>query len=149
MSGTRPDTISCPQLQQGMQQAFKKMRALTAAEATHVENCKECFKAWLDESVTQALDTKPEVEIPDGFAARVAEKLPAKRSVTRRAGKAARQWGLLTAVLLVCVGMLAIAFINPIGVHSRMGMVFMALVVSEIAGIALWLGTGRAGNSRG
>ena len=143
MSGTRPDTISCPRLQQDMQRAFRQMRALTAAEATHVENCNDCFKAWLDESVTQALDTKPEVHVPDGFAARVARRLPAKRSVDGRKGAAARQWGLLTAVLLVCVGMLAIAFINPIGVHTRMGMVFTALVVSEIAGIALWLGPRR------
>ncbi len=70
-----------------------------------MENCDDCFTAWLDDSVTQALDTKPEVDIPDGFAARVAAQLPAQRSAARRsdgvARGGARQLGLLTAILLV------------------------------------------------
>ncbi|MGB0122044.1 MAG: hypothetical protein WA419_10295 [Silvibacterium sp.] len=142
MPGTHPDTIGCTELQQAV-----RIRALTAAEAAHVEGCDACLTAWLDATVTQALDMKPEVDIPAGFAARVAAQLPAQRSAARRsdgfARGGARHWGLLTAILLVAVGLLAAAFADPGGLNSRMGMVFMILAVSEIAGIALWLGPRR------
>jgi hypothetical protein len=135
------DAAVCVELQPALRQG----RALTAAESAHIEQCENCLDAWLDATVTQTLDTKPEVRIPDDFSARVAENLPEKRSAARGARGPARHWGLLTAIVLVAVGMVAAAVADPRGVNTRLGMIVMALVVAEIAGIALWLGVGRTG----
>jgi len=118
-----------------LQTALKQGRALTVAEAAHLDGCGECLEVWLDATVTQALDAKPVVEVPAEFAARVAAGLPAKPMVARRGG----HWGLTTAVLLVAVGMIALAVADPAAMKGEMGAVFVALVVTEIAGIALWL----------
>lgn len=131
------DEISCDAVRQGLARA----RTLTAAELAHVEVCESCLDAWLDATVTQSLDAKPEVWIPADFAARVVERLPDKRSAVRRTP----HWGLITAVLLVAAGLIATAVADPSGVNTRMGMILMTLVVTEIAGIALWLGVSRPG----
>lgn len=127
-------------------QALRQTRALTAAETAHVEGCDGCLEAWLEATVTEALDAKPEVRIPADFAARIAAQVPAQReaSVAPRV-RAPRNWGLLTAILLIAVGLVATAMADPGALNTRMGAVFMLLVASEIAGIALWLGTGSPG----
>lgn len=145
MPGSCGDAITCVELGRKLEQR----RALTAAESAHVESCDTCLEAWLDATVVQALDAKPEVRVPADFAARVTSQLPAKRSAVRGARRLERQWGLTTAILLVAVGLVAAALADPSGFNSRMGLVFLALVVSEIAGIGLWLGAGsfRGGRS--
>ena len=130
--GPMNGSIPCDELRA----ALRRGGALTAAEAAHVEGCGECLEAWLDQTVTEALDAKPVVEVPAGFAARVAAGLPQKRMAARRDG----HWGLTTASLLVAVGLFAAAFADPAMMKTEMGVVFAALVVTEIAGIALWLG---------
>jgi hypothetical protein len=125
--------------------AMKQGRALTAAEQTHVERCKECLDAWLDATVTKVLDAKPEVQVPAGFAARVAAIAQEKPRARPNERGRNRHWGLLMASVLVAVGLMAMAFADPHSANTRMGLIFMALVVTEIAGIALWLGTRRPG----
>lgn len=131
MRNTGADTVSCSELKTTLEQG----RALTAEETAHAVRCDECREAWLDVTIVQALEAKPEVEIPADFAARVAQRLPAKRIAGHRL-----HWGLTIAILLVAVGMVAMAFADPVAVNTWTGKAFMALVVSEIAGIALWLG---------
>lgn len=111
--------------------------ALSAREWAHVEGCDACLDAWLSHS----LKAKPEVRIPGDFAARIAAALPERRSAAPVSPKRERHWGLITAVVLVSLGMLATAVSDPSGLNTRMGMVFLAIVVSEIAGIGLWLGS--------
>jgi hypothetical protein len=118
------------------QRALRAARALTAAEAAHMENCDAC----LELAVTEALDAKPQVHIPADFAARVAAQVPAKRNAPVAPRVRTHHWGLLTAILLIAVGLIATAFADPSGLNTRMGAVFVLLVASEIAGIALWLG---------
>jgi hypothetical protein len=138
-----PDTgaINCDELRQ----ALKQGRALTTAESAHVEGCDSCLEAWLDATVTQALDAKPEVKIPADFAARVARGLSAKRGAVGASRERSPHWGLATASLLVAAGLIAMAVADPVRVNTWVGVVFVTLVVSEIAGIALWLGAGRPG----
>ncbi|MFZ0662611.1 MAG: hypothetical protein WAM66_07965 [Acidobacteriaceae bacterium] len=131
MRNTGPDAVSCAELKA----ALEHRRALTAEETAHAVRCDECREAWLNATVVRALEAKPEVEIPADFAARVARRLPAKRAATSRS-----HWGLTIAILLVAAGLAAMAFAYPMTVNTWTGRVFMALVVSEIAGIALWLG---------
>jgi hypothetical protein len=113
-----------------------------------MESCEACLEAWLDATVTQALDAKPEVSVPADFAARIAMELPEKRSVAHRSQEPTPHWGLLTSIVLVAVGMVTMAVADPVNVHSWTGVIFVTLVVTEIAGIALWLGTGHSGEGR-
>ena len=144
MSDARGNAMICAELHEKLAQGG----ALTAAESAHVKSCDTCLEAWLEATVTRALDAKPEVRVPADFAARVGARLPEKRSPVPLKGDRTRHWGLATAILLVAVGLVAAAFADPSGLNTRMGLVFMALVVSEIAGIALWLGAGRSGEGR-
>jgi hypothetical protein len=120
-----------------VQSALAQSRGLMPAELAHVESCDVCMEAWL----TQALDAKPEVQIPADFAARVVANLPEKRAAVRVRQNYERHWGLLTAILLVAAGLIAAAVADPTGLTTRIGVIFMLLVVSEIAGITLWLAT--------
>ncbi|MGC2161726.1 MAG: hypothetical protein WA634_07460 [Silvibacterium sp.] len=140
-SGSMNGAVNCDELRP----ALKHGRALTAAQQAHMDGCENCLEAWLDATVTQALDAKPEVAIPADFAARVAAGLKVSGTEKRVAAQRSPHWGLLTASLLVAAGMIAVAVADPNSAHTRMGIVFMALVVTEIAGIALWLGTRRPG----
>jgi len=136
MSGT--GAMNCDQLRGAMRQGY----ALTGADLAHVEHCEECLEMWLDATVTQALDAKPEVTIPADFSARVAAGLPAKPGGAEesRRGRYREHWGLITAIVLVAAELLAMALTDPHMMATRMGVVFMVLVATEIAGIALWLG---------
>jgi hypothetical protein len=133
---------------EAVQQTLRQGRALTAAERAHVDGCDACLDAWLDATVTQALDAKPEVKIPADFVARVMAGLPEKRDegrVRQNSVRGGSYWGLITAILLVAAGMVAMAVADPVRANTWIGMVFLVLVVSEIAGIALWLSVGRLG----
>ena len=138
MSGT--GEMNCDMLQSAMKQG----RALTAAERAHVESCDACLEAWLNATVTQTLDAKPETQIPQDFAARVVARLPEKLVVQaqrKRARDRARErhWGLVTAVALVAIGLLAAVVADPGMMTTVMGVIAMTIVAAEIAGIGLWL----------
>jgi hypothetical protein len=141
MPNTDRSAINCPQVEHALRQA----RALTPAETAHIENCSACLEAWLDATVTHALDAKPEVRIPADFAAQVTAQLPGKRNSPPAARQRTGHWGLLTAALMVAVGLLVAVIDDPSGLNTRMGVVFMLLVASEVAVLALWLGTARPG----
>lgn len=140
--------LSCEQLRS----AIALDRALTAAERAHVEVCETCLEAL----VCHGLESKPEVKIPVDFAARVAAVLPQKRGGERQLrGQEhtefrthGRQWGLMTAIALVAVGLMAMPFAEPTVLNTPMGLVFIGIAASEVAGIALWLGTRRPTEGR-
>ncbi len=133
MSGT----INC----EALRSAMKTRRELTAEEQEHVEQCEDCMDAWLEATATQALETKPEVRIPADFTARVAAKLPEKRLVSaQREPSQERHWGLVTAIILVAVGLAAAAVADPRMMTTGIGVIAMTIVAAEIAGIGLWLG---------
>jgi hypothetical protein len=144
-----PDTGLDPERRamscQEMQQIMRRSCGLTAAERAHVDRCETCLDAWLDATVTWVLDAKPEVEIPGKFAARIAAGLPAKRNAVSAPRSPSRHWGLFTAILLVAMGMTAMAIADPVRMNTWIGVMFTVLVVAEIAGIALWLGTRHPG----
>jgi hypothetical protein len=128
--------MSCDHIQQSLRDGHP----LTAAESAHARSCDSCLEAWLDSTVTQALDAKPEVGIPANFAARVASNLPEKPIAAPRPIPRAPHWGLTTATLLIAIGMVAMAVAHPVGINTWTGIVFLSLVVTEVSGIALWLG---------
>lgn len=125
----RNDGISCEALERALHEGQK----LTKEELAHVEDCDECMDVWL----TLALEAKPEVAIPDGFATRIAAMAPA-RPEKRQALRTTRHWGMISAITVVTV-MMMICFAGPRPVNSGVGLVFMLVVATEIAGLALWL----------
>ena len=126
----RDDRMNCEALERAMHEG----RKLTAQELEHVENCDECMDVWL----TLALEAKPEVAIPLDFAARVAASVPPRRE-KREALRMPRHWGLITAMAVATV-VLMVGFPGLKPVNSWVGLVFVMVVASEIAGLALWLG---------
>jgi hypothetical protein len=131
---------------EALQRAMKQGRALTVEEWAHVDGCEACMDAWADAAVVTALGAKPEVRVPEGFAAKVMAGLPEQRMA---AGKLRRRpavpWGLVTAAVLLGAGLVAAVVADPAAMRTHMGMIFEGLVAAEVAGIALWLGAGRTG----
>ena len=124
---------------EAIQRAVRERRELTKDELAHMDECDACMDVWL----TMALDGKPEVAIPEGFAAQVAAMAPARQGKSKTA-RTRQRWGLVTAVAMVTV-LLAVWFAGPAPTNSWIGVVFVMLVASEIAGLALWLGPGWTG----
>ena len=126
-----------------LRSAMRQGRALTAEEQAHVRGCEACMDAWLDAEVASALGAKPEVRVPEGFAAKVMAGLPEGPAVATRARRLVVPWGLITAAGLVGAGLVAAMLADPAVLRTQMGMIFEGLVVAEIAGIALWLALAR------
>lgn len=124
---------------EALQRAMKPGRALTVEERAHVDGCEACMDAWADAAVVTALQTKPEVRIPEGFAAKVMAGLPENQAAPKRARRFVAPWGLITAAGLVAAGLVAGVFADPAAMRTHMGMIFEGLVAAEVAGIALWL----------
>jgi len=124
------DGISC----EALERALHEGRKLTKEELEHVEGCGECMDVWL----TLALESKPEVVIPENFAARVAAGLPA-RQPKRAIWRGNRHWGLVSAVAVVTV-LMVVGFRGSPPASSWVGLLFVSVVATEIAGLALWLG---------
>jgi hypothetical protein len=128
----RDDGMNCEALQKALRQGCE----LTRDQSAHIDECDACMETWL----TAALEAKPAVRIPDDFAARVSAGLPAhpaKRATTRRP----QHLGLTTAVAFITV-LLAVWFSGATPMNSWVGLLFVMLVASEVAGLALWLGPG-------
>lgn len=125
------DTVNCEALQRAL---FEQQRELTADEAAHLLACEEC----MDVLLTVSLEQKPEIAIPADFAARVAASLPPKPVKAH----APRHAGLIAAMVFVFV-LLVVCFANGKPADGWIQLVFMALVATEIAGLALWLGRRR------
>jgi hypothetical protein len=88
-------------------------------------------------SIVRALDVKPEVSVPDGFAARVARQLPARSRVAvtpAHYGWIAMRIGI--ALLLVALVAVAMRFAS----HSAVGIALEWILCGEVVGLSLWLG---------
>jgi len=118
-----------------MQRAMREGRRLAKHERAHVDDCQACMDAWL----TTLLEEKPQVAIPEDFAARVAAMAPARQRKKREAAPGRKPWGLAAAIAIVSV-LLAVWFSGPAPANSSIGVVFVMLVASEITALALWLG---------
>lgn len=130
----RDNDVNC----EALQRALNEERELTAEESAHLEECDAC----LDASLTVMLDAKPEVEIPSDFAVRVVASLPAKPAARARWPRHA---GLISAMAVVTV-LLVVCFAGPKPENNWIGLVFMLLVATEVAGIALWLAPKHSGS---
>lgn len=91
----------------------------------------------MEERLTRALERKPKVDVPAGFAARVAGQVPVRRAFAVPAAR----YGLLAArigmgVLLLALVVVAIHFPD----RTMFGVVLEWILCAELAGLAIWLG---------
>jgi len=126
----RDDGMNC----EALERALHEGRKLTKEQLAHVENCDECMDVWL----TLALEAKPEVAVPADFAARVAASVAPRRE-KRKALRVPRHWGLISAMAVITV-LMAVGFAGSPPANTWVGVVFVSVVATEIAGLALWLG---------
>ncbi len=94
-----------------------------------------------EDAVTRALDRKPEVVVPEDFAAKVRAALPAQPKV-----RVQRSVGRGVAVVAAAGLVLALCWLAP---HARPSIDSMAfdlemVLVVELMGVAAWLGMRRS-----
>jgi hypothetical protein len=91
----------------------------------------------MEERLKRALERKPVVDVPVGFAARVAGQVPVRRAVaapTARYGLLVARIGVL--VLLLALVVVAVHFPG----HTMLGIALEWTLCAELAGLAIWLG---------
>jgi hypothetical protein len=91
----------------------------------------------MEERLTRALERKPKVDVPAGFAARVAGQVPVRRAFAVPAAR----YGLLAArigmgVLLLALVVVAMHFPG----RTMFGVALEWILCAELAGLAIWLG---------
>lgn len=90
----------------------------------------------MDERLTRALERKPAVVVPAGFAARVAGQVPVRKAVAMPTVR----YGLLTAQIGMGVLLLALVMV---AMHSAgrtvFGVVVEWVLCAELVGLAVWL----------
>ncbi|MGP8259492.1 MAG: hypothetical protein ACLQM6_06005 [Acidobacteriaceae bacterium] len=93
-------------------------------------------KDALEQRVIRALERVPEVNVPEGFAARVAGQLPQRRAVITTTS-----YGLMAIRISMAVLVLALVVV---AMHATgRGVIGIALewvLCAELVGLALWLG---------
>jgi hypothetical protein len=104
------------------------------------ELAREAEERALDLRVIAALERTPEVSVSPDFAARVALKVPARRSVAVTPSR----WGRLTmwaslAVLLVAMVLVA----GKGGGRTALGSAVEWTLCAQFLGLAVWLGVRR------
>jgi len=96
----------------------------------------------MDARLVRALEARPAVEIPAGFAARVAGQLPERRSVSltpRHYGRNA----VVACLALLAVVLLALALRGTNG--TALGVAVEWFVCAMFVTLAIWLGAWRWG----
>jgi hypothetical protein len=108
---------------------------------TH-EDLKSREQMDVEAMVTRALERRPEIAVPEDFAARVARSLPAKEPKGAEArpvfGRAAGY--LATAAMMVVL--VALALMHPEALSAGRGFLFAVemLVVAQLLAVVFWLG---------
>ncbi|HZY62601.1 MAG TPA: hypothetical protein VFE38_08750 [Edaphobacter sp.] len=92
----------------------------------------------LDERITIALEKCPEISIPHDFAARVAAKVPTRKSLPLRTSYYGRNVMLISVVILFA---LLLAFSHPH--HSTIEVIIEWCFCAQFIALAVWLGIRR------
>jgi len=95
----------------------------------------------LDQRIVRALETAPKPQIPADFAARVANRLPARRPVSLTPTHYGPKATL--AGMLVTLAVLLILALRPMG-HATFGLL-ESLLSAQFIALAVWLSVWRHG----
>jgi hypothetical protein len=109
-------------------------------------NTEEALLAELDAQIVRALEVQPEAAVPANFAARVMERVPARRRALRRpvAMRTTHYgwWAIMISLVVLPVALLAGEWY---GGHTAMGAVVECLLYLQLVGLAVWMGVRQPG----
>lgn len=120
-----------------------------AMNSNEAINPNEAIERALDLKIVQALETRPTVAIPSGFAALVASRLPARRSAQGFASRSAMtlrpthygQW-VMVASLVALVATLMALLASHFG-NTPAGLALEWIVYAQFLALAAWFGLRR------
>lgn len=139
-----PMNAACEEFRQHLQAGGE----LTGAEALHSESCESCGDLAADALLTALLEEKPQMAAPPEFARKLALGLPQRRPLWRERH---RHLGLSAAVALLLVLLVAFTVADPrwLSFRGPISLVVASVLLAEVAGIAVWLGTSSTRQRRG
>jgi hypothetical protein len=133
----REDSLNCDQMRQLLQRT--SFADLTPAQQEHLAGCDQCMELL----VSEALEAKPQIAIPENFAARVAAGLPPPPNPRR--SRLRPQYGRVVAFAslgILVAGMASIAVVSPqwLVANRAIWLLIETLTLAETGAIAYWLG---------
>ncbi len=98
------------------------------------------------QSIIEALETAPHVNVPDDFAARVMARLPQQstRRLRMPALPARSHYGRTAAVTCMVILVVAMVVLAPHTMQSRTLGYMQALLFAQLAALLLWIGLNRS-----
>jgi hypothetical protein len=94
----------------------------------------------MEARLIEVLETRPEVHIPAGFAARVAGQVPARRPASLTPTHHGQN-AMVVSVVVLLIALLAWAPQNA--GHSALGVALEWILCAQFASLAYWLGVRR------
>jgi hypothetical protein len=94
----------------------------------------------MEARLIEVLETRPEVHIPAGFAARVASQVPARRPAPLTRTHYGQR-AMVVSVVALLIALLAWA--PRITGHSALGLALEWILCAQFASLAYWLGVRR------
>jgi hypothetical protein len=94
----------------------------------------------MEACLIQVLESRPEVHIPAGFAARVASQVPARRPASLTPTHYGQR-AMVVSVVALLIALLAWA--PRITGHSALGLALEWILCAQFASLAYWLGVRR------
>lgn len=91
----------------------------------------------LDQRLIRSLEVRPVAQIPEGFAARVAGQVPARRPVLLTPTHYGRN-AMVTCMVVLAVAMLTLALRN--GERTPLELALESFVCAQFVAFAMWLG---------
>jgi hypothetical protein len=94
----------------------------------------------IEARLIQVLESRPEVDIPAGFAARVASQIPARRPASLTPTHYGQR-AMVVSVVALLIALLAWAPQST--AHSALGVAVEWILCAQFASLAYWLGVRR------
>ncbi len=96
----------------------------------------------MEKTVIQALERKPEIAVPEDFAARVARSMPAELPARAEARPMFGQAAGYLAVAVLAIALLVLTWKYPEALEAGRGFLFAVelLLVAQLLAVGFWLG---------
>lgn len=114
----------------------RTINELTPEELEQAEQARR--ERALDDAVVRVLERSPRVEIPAGFAARVAASAPPRPVISVKASRVGYRV-MWASIALLSIGMFVLAASKGFGGHPQLAMALELLLFAQLAGLAVWV----------
>jgi hypothetical protein len=96
----------------------------------------------LERDITRVLERAPEIHIPDGFAARVANQMPPVPAATLTPTRYGRKMGIVCMAVLMVI---LLVFAHHLASPSLLWTSLECILSVQFVGLAFWLVAGKLG----